>query len=157
MSNTTMIITMAFVLAFYVFQGMRNKKRASKNIQLGLEFLAKNGETEGIITTASGLQYEVISRGAGDVHPGAKTKVKVHYQGSLIDGTVVDSSIKRGKPISFPLNRVIKGWQEGVQLMVEGDKFRFYIPSELAYGNKSMGKISSGSLIIFEVELIEIV
>ena len=109
MSNTTMIITMAFVLAFYVFQWMRNKKRASKNIQLGLEFLAENGEKEGIITTASGLQYEVISSGAGDVHPGAKTKVKVHYQGSLIDGTVVDSSIKRGKPISFPLHRVIKG------------------------------------------------
>ena len=157
MSNTTMIITMAFVLAFYVFQGVRNKKRAAKNIQLGLVFLAKNGEKEGTITTESGLQYEVIGRGTGDVHPGAKTKVKVHYQGSLIDGTVVDSSIKRGKPISFPLNRVIKGWQEGVQLMVEGDKFRFYIPSELAYGNKSMGKITSGSLVIFDVELIEIV
>jgi len=157
MSNTTMIITMAVLLVFYVFQWTRNKKIAAKNIQLGLAFLAEKAEKEGVITTASGLQYEVIKRGDGDVHPGEKAKVEVHYQGALIDGTVVDSSIKRGKPISFPLNRVIKGWQEGLKLMVEGDKFRLYVPSELAYGNKRMGKISSGSLVIFDVELIKIV
>lgn len=80
----------------------------------------------------------------------------MHYHGTLLDGTVFDSSIERGQPISFELNRVISGWTEGLQLMVEGDKFRFFIPSNLAYGNRATGKITPGSLLIFEVELLEI-
>ena len=80
----------------------------------------------------------------------------VHYHGTLIDGTVFDSSVERGEPIAFPLDRVIKGWTEGVQLMVEGDKYRFFIPSELAYGNRSTGKIGGGSVLIFDVELLKI-
>jgi peptidylprolyl isomerase len=90
------------------------------------------------------------------VHPSASSSVKVHYHGLLLDGSVFDSSVERGEPISFPLNQVIKGWTEGVQLMVVGDKFKFFIPSELAYGNRSTGKITAGSLLIFEVELLEI-
>ena len=102
------------------------------------------------------MQYEVLNKGDGEVHPTAKSKVKVHYHGTLIDGTVFDSSVERGEPISFGLNQVIAGWTEGVQLMVEGDKFRFYIPSHLAYGNRAAGKIKPGSLLIFDVELIAI-
>ncbi|HEY7883847.1 MAG TPA: FKBP-type peptidyl-prolyl cis-trans isomerase, partial [Cellvibrionaceae bacterium] len=118
--------------------------------------LAENEVQEGVVSTASGLQYKVLEKGTGEVHPTSESNVKVHYHGTLIDGTVFDSSVDRGKPISFGLNQVIAGWTEGVQLMVEGDKFRFYIPSHLAYGNRAMGKIPSGALLIFDVELIAI-
>ena len=90
------------------------------------------------------------------VHPDARTKVKVHYHGSLLDGTVFDSSVDRGAPISFGLNQVIKGWTEGLQLMVVGDKFKLFIPANLGYGNNSAGDITPGSLLIFEVTLLEI-
>ncbi|MCH1928742.1 FKBP-type peptidyl-prolyl cis-trans isomerase [Shewanella sp. A25] len=141
---------------FYVFTSLNNPKEALENIQRGQEFLAQNKDKEGIVTTASGLQYQVLSKGTGTVHPKATDSVTVHYHGTLIDGTVFDSSVYRGEPIAFPLNRVIKGWTEGVQLMVEGDKYRFFIPSELAYGNRSMGKIGAGSMLIFDVELLKI-
>ena len=155
MSNFT-IIVVALVALFFIFQHIRNSKVASKNVQLGAEFLAENAQKEGVESTASGLQYKVLTKGEGTVQPMAKSKVKVHYHGTLIDGSVFDSSVDRGKPISFALNRVIAGWTEGLQLMVEGDKFRFYIPSDLAYGNRSVGKIPAGSLLIFDVELIAI-
>ncbi|MCP5079497.1 MAG: FKBP-type peptidyl-prolyl cis-trans isomerase, partial [Psychromonas sp.] len=106
--------------------------------------------------TESGLQYEVLTKGEGEIHPTKKSNVTVHYHGSLIDGTVFDSSVDRDKTISFKLNQVISGWTEGVQLMVVGDKFRFYIPSNLAYGNRGVGSIPAGSLLIFDVELFEI-
>jgi peptidylprolyl isomerase len=125
-------------------------------VQAGDEFLAENAQKEGVESTASGLQYKVLTKGTGTIHPGAKSKVQVHYHGTLIDGTVFDSSVERGKTISFALNQVIAGWTEGLQLMVEGDKFRFYIPSRLAYGNRAVGKIPAGSLLIFDVELIAI-
>ncbi|QYJ77943.1 FKBP-type peptidyl-prolyl cis-trans isomerase [Shewanella acanthi] len=141
---------------FYVFTSLNNPKEALENIQRGQEFLAQNKDKEGVVTTASGLQYQVLSKGTGTVHPKATDSVTVHYHGTLIDGTVFDSSVDRGEPIAFPLNRVIKGWTEGVQLMVEGDKYRFFIPSELAYGNRSMGKIGAGSMLIFDVELLKI-
>jgi FKBP-type peptidyl-prolyl cis-trans isomerase FkpA len=108
-------------------------------------------------TTASGLKYRVLKRGTGTVSPKATDTVKVHYQGTLLDGTEFDSSIKRGEPISFPLNRVIPGWTEGLQLMKVGDKFKFEIPPNLAYGpNSPSPKIPPNSTLVFEVELLEI-
>lgn len=135
---------------------MRRTGAAEENIRLGAEFLAENKEKEGVESTKSGLQYKVLSKGDGEIHPTASNKIKVHYHGTLIDGTVFDSSVDRGEPLSFALNRVITGWIEGIPLMTEGDKFRFYIPSNLAYGRRGVGKIPSGSLLIFDIELIAI-
>jgi FKBP-type peptidyl-prolyl cis-trans isomerase len=116
----------------------------------------KNGKREGVKTTASGLQYEVLKPGTG-AKPAATDTVKVHYHGTLIDGAVFDSSVDRGEPISFPLNGVIKGWTEGVQLMPVGSKYKFVIPSELAYGERGAGgKIGPNATLIFEVELLAI-
>lgn len=123
----------------------------------GEAFLAKNKIRPGIKTTASGLQYEVLKQGTGTVNPKATDKVKVHYHGTLTDGTVFDSSVERGETISFGLDQVIKGWTEGVQLMKVGDKFRFYIPYDLAYGEYgSPPKIKPYAALVFEVELFEI-
>jgi len=135
------LVVCVLLIAFFIFQRINAGKNAPENIQLGNAFLADNGETEGVMTTDSGLQYIVLNKGEGTVHPTAKSNVQVHYHGTLIDGTVFDSSVDRGKPISFGLNQVIAGWTEGLQLMTEGDKFRFYIPSRLAYGNRAVGKI----------------
>jgi FKBP-type peptidyl-prolyl cis-trans isomerase len=108
-------------------------------------------------TTASGLKYQVLKRGTGTVSPKASDTVKVHYHGTLLDGTVFDSSVQRGEPISFPLNGVIPGWTEGLQLMKVGDKFKFTIPPELAYGaNSPSPKIPANSTLVFEVELLGI-
>lgn len=122
----------------------------------GLAFLQQNGKAEGVVTTASGLQYKVLQKGTGTVHPKASDSVRVHYHGTLTDGTVFDSSVERGQPVSFPLRRVIKGWTEGLQLMVVGEKTRLFIPSQLAYGFRSVGKIPAGSTLIFDVELLGI-
>jgi len=109
------------------------------------------------ITTASGLKYTILKHGTGTVSPKATDTVKVHYHGTLLDGTVFDSSVQRGEPISFPLNQVIPGWTEGVQLMKVGDKFKFVIPPQLAYGpNSPSPLIPPNSTLVFEVELIEI-
>lgn len=122
----------------------------------GKQFLEENKKKEGVVETASGLQYKVITMGTG-AKPTATDKVKVHYHGTTIDGTVFDSSIQRGEPITFPLNGVIPGWTEGVQLMPVGSKFIFYIPSDLAYGDRGAGnQIKPGATLIFEVELLEI-
>ena len=150
------LIAAILVIAFFIFQSMNAGKNAPENIQKGEVFLAENATKEGVNSTESGMQYVILEKGEGTVHPTAKSNVKVHYHGTLIDGTVFDSSVDRGEPISFGLNQVISGWTEGVQLMVEGDKFRFYIPSKLAYGNRNAGKITAGSLLIFEVELLKI-
>ncbi|WOT05754.1 FKBP-type peptidyl-prolyl cis-trans isomerase [Shewanella youngdeokensis] len=149
------VVVIACVI-FYFFTSANNQKAAKVNIEQGAAFLAENKLKEGVSTTASGLQYQVLTAGDGSVHPKASDTVTVHYHGTLIDGTVFDSSVERGEPIDFPLNRVIKGWTEGVQLMVVGEKTRFFIPSTLAYGNRSAGKISGGSTLIFDVELISI-
>ena len=121
----------------------------------GQRFLAENGKREGIITTASGLQYEVLVKGEGG-QPADSSEVEVHYEGTLTDGTVFDSSYERGEPVSFPLNRVIAGWTEGVQLMPVGSTYRFYIPSELGYGERGTGPIPPHSVLIFKIELLEI-
>ncbi|MCL1051824.1 FKBP-type peptidyl-prolyl cis-trans isomerase [Shewanella abyssi] len=149
------VVVIAGVI-FYFFNSMNNQKAAKENIELGNAFLAENKLKEDVSTTASGLQYQVLAAGDGTVHPKASDTVTVHYHGTLLDGSVFDSSVERGEPIAFPLNRVIKGWTEGVQLMVVGEKTRFFIPPELAYGNRSAGKISGGSTLIFDVELISI-
>jgi FKBP-type peptidyl-prolyl cis-trans isomerase FklB len=129
---------------------------AGKNKEEGAAFLATNGKREGVTTTASGLQYEVLKKGDG-AKPTATDTVKVHYHGTLLDGKVFDSSVDRGEPISFPLNGVIKGWTEGVQLMPTGSKFKFFIPSDLAYGDRGAGgDIGPGATLIFEVELLAI-
>lgn len=118
-------------------------------------FLDANAAKHGVTVTASGLQYRVITPGTG-IKPGPTDTVMTHYHGTLIDGTVFDSSLERGAPLSFPLNRVIKGWTEGLQLMREGAKWELVIPSELAYGTRGSGKIKPGDVTIFEIELIEV-
>jgi FKBP-type peptidyl-prolyl cis-trans isomerase FkpA len=129
---------------------------ADKNKADGEKFLADNGKKPGVKTTDSGLEYEVLTEGKGD-HPKATDKVTVNYKGTLIDGTVFDSSYDRGQPISFPLNGVIPGWTEGVQLMTPGSKYKFYVPSKLAYGEHGAGaQIGPNSTLIFEVELVSI-
>lgn len=128
---------------------------ANTNAEAGRTYLAENGEREGVTTTATGLQYEVMTQGDG-ASPTAEDTVRVHYHGTLIDGTVFDSSVERGEPAEFPLNRVISGWTEGVQLMSVGSKYKFYIPSDLAYGPRETGKIKPNSTLIFEVELLGI-
>jgi peptidylprolyl isomerase len=155
MKYVVLVVVIALVI-FYFARNSANKKEAIENIAIGKDFLTKNKTNQDVIETASGLQYQVLQKGHGDAHPSASSTVKVHYHGLLLDGSVFDSSVQRGEPISFPLNQVIKGWTEGVQLMVVGEKFKFFIPSELAYGNRSTGKITAGSLLIFEVELLEI-
>lgn len=136
-------------------QKMR-KKEQDANLEAGKEFLAQNKKEEGIKSTGSGLQYEVIKEGNGK-KPKPTDKVKVHYKGSLIDGTVFDSSYQRGEPVSFQLNKVIPGWTEGLQLMPVGSKYKLYIPSELAYGERGAGQqIGPNEVLIFEVELLGI-
>lgn len=137
-------------------QGMMEKKfEANKGISEG--FLAENGQREEVQTTASGLQYEVVTEGEGE-KPGPTSHVTVHYHGTLIDGTVFDSSVERGEPTSFGVNQVIPGWTEALQLMAKGSKYRLYIPQELAYGANPHpgGAIEPYMALIFDVELIEI-
>lgn len=137
------------------FSGTTGKSVAD-NIEAGTEFLAENKNKEGIVETESGLQYLQLQAGTGKEHPTAKSKVLAHYHGALIDGTVFDSSVDRGQPLDFGLNQVIRGWTEGLQLMVEGEKARLFIPSKLAYGSRPAGSIPGGSVLIFDVELIAI-
>jgi FKBP-type peptidyl-prolyl cis-trans isomerase len=128
----------------------------TKNLEEGRVFLKENMEKEGITTTDSGLQYEVLSKGEGK-KPKSTDTVKVHYKGTLLDGTEFDSSYSRGEPTSFPLNGVIPGWTEGLQLMPVGSKYKFFIPSNLAYGPRGAGpKIGPNATLVFEVELLEI-
>lgn len=134
----------------------QNAKVAPENLKKGEEFLAANAKKEGVTTTASGLQYKVLKSGGGKT-PKATDTVKTHYHGTLIDGTVFDSSVERGEPVSFPVNRVIPGWTEALQLMKEGDKWQLTIPSKLAYGERGAGdKIGPNCTLVFEVELLSV-
>lgn len=127
--------------------------KAKANKEAGDKFLAENAKKEGVQTTASGLQYKVITQGTG-AKPKATDTVTVHYEGKLLDGKVFDSSYERGAPVQFPLNQVIKGWTEGLQLMPQGSKYELYIPSELAYGEAGNPAIEPNSVLIFTVELL---
>jgi FKBP-type peptidyl-prolyl cis-trans isomerase FklB len=134
---------------------MKNEKSAA-NLKAGQDFLEANQQKPGITTLPSGLQYEVITEGTG-AKPLASNKVTCHYHGTLIDGTVFDSSVKRGQPATFPLNMVIKGWTEGLQLMSQGSKWRFFIPPHLGYGDRQVSaEIGPNSTLVFEVELLGI-
>ncbi len=131
------------------------QEAAKKSAEAGTKFLEENGKRKEVITTASGLQYEVLQEAKG-AKPTLQDKVKVHYHGTLTDGKVFDSSVQRGQPISFPLSGVIQGWQEGVQLMTVGSKYRFFIPYNLAYGERGTGSIPGYATLIFDVELLGI-
>jgi FKBP-type peptidyl-prolyl cis-trans isomerase len=141
-------------------QQMSEKKTAlaeqemAKNLKLGDDYLAANKLNEGVIETASGLQYKVIKAGEGE-SPDDNDMVEVHYTGTLVDGTVFDSSRERGESIEFPVNGVIPGWTEALKLMKPGAQYMLYIPSKLAYGDKKTGPIPEGSTLIFDVELIK--
>ncbi len=134
---------------------MKNEKSAA-NLKAGQDFLAANKEKPGVTALPSGLQYEILTEGTGP-KPSASSKVTCHYHGTLIDGTVFDSSVQRGQPATFPLNMVIKGWTEGLQLMPQGSKWRFFIPADLAYGDRQVSaQIGANSTLIFDVELLGI-
>jgi peptidylprolyl isomerase len=155
MKYIVLLIVIALAI-FYFTRNSNSKKIAVENNAIGNDFLSTNKTAEGVTETASGLQYQILHKGEGSEKPKASSRVKVHYHGTLLDGTIFDSSVERGEPISFGLNQVINGWTEGLQLMVVGDKFKFFIPSQLGYGNRAAGKITPGSLLIFEVELLDI-
>lgn len=145
--------------AMMAYQQEAQKKAELENqskAAAGKAFLAENAKKPGVVTTSSGLQYQVLKEGTGK-QPTATSEVTVHYEGKLINGTVFDSSIARKEPVTFALNQVIPGWTEGVQLMKEGAKYRFVIPSELAYGAQETGTIPANSTLVFEVELIKVV
>jgi FKBP-type peptidyl-prolyl cis-trans isomerase FklB len=134
----------------------KGNEKGAANLKAGQEFLEANKSKPGVTSLSSGLQYEVITEGQGAM-PRATNTVTCHYHGTLIDGTVFDSSVKRGQPASFPLNRVISGWTEGLQLMRVGSKWRFFIPPELGYGDRQVSaQIGPNSTLVFEVELLAI-
>ncbi len=136
-------------------QPAKKPKEGNNNMEQGKNFLEENSNQAGVKVTASGLQYEVLKEGSGK-SPTAEDKVEVHYRGTLINGKEFDSSYSRNQTVTFPLNGVIKGWTEGLQLMKEGAKYKFYIPSELAYGSAGTPGIPPDSVLIFEVELIKV-
>lgn len=134
----------------------RKKEQAEKNLKDGQEYMAEYGKRETVVELPSGLQYEIIKEGDGE-KPGPRSTVKCHYHGTTISGKVFDSSVKRGTPASFPLNKVIKGWTEALQLMPVGSKWRLIIPPDLAYGDQQISKeIGPNSTLVFEVELLDI-
>ncbi len=152
----------AQVIVQEFFQKQEEKQRAAaaemgkKAKEEGEKYLAENAKKEGVVTLPSGLQYFVIKEGNGK-RPKATDKVKCHYEGMLVDGTLFDSSVQRGEPATFPLNQVIAGWTEGLQLMTEGSKYRFFIPYTLGYGERGAGaSIPPFAALVFDVELIEV-
>ncbi len=134
---------------------LESNKQAQENKAKGDAFLEENAKKDGVTALPSGLQYEVLVKGNG-AKPTAKDKVKVHYHGTLLDGTVFDSSVERGEPATFGVSQVIKGWTEALQLMPVGSKWKLFIPADLAYGSRGSGKIGPMEMLIFEVELIDI-
>ena len=139
------------------YQDKMSTEKIAINRAAGAAFLAENAKRPGVVRLSNGLQYEVMVAGTDTAKPTLKNTVKCHYHGTLITGEIFDSSVNRGEPISFPLNGVIKGWQEALQLMTVGSKWKLFIPSELAYGERSAGPvIGPGSTLIFEVELLGI-
>ncbi len=145
-----------FVVIAFGLQFQAEAQGATDNRDEGEAFLAQNAERDGVVTLPSGLQYEVLAQGDGAT-PRRRSTVVVHYSGTLVDGTPFDSSFSRGEPLRFRLNQVIPGWGEALQLMRVGDKWRLFIPADLAYGDQGVGSlILPGSALIFEVELLEV-
>jgi FKBP-type peptidyl-prolyl cis-trans isomerase len=136
-------------------QQQASQQQSQGNLEQGQAFLKENASKEGVMATMTGLQYEILEEGEGD-KPAATDTVKVHYTGRLLNGTVFDSSVERGEPVEFPLNQVIPGWTEGLQLMSPGAKYRFWIPANLAYGEQAPPAIGPNQVLDFEVELIEV-
>jgi FKBP-type peptidyl-prolyl cis-trans isomerase FklB len=147
---------MAFQQKMIAKQQEKMQQQSGAATAEGEKFLAENKSKPGVVTTASGLQYKVIKAGSGK-KPKASNEVKVHYRGSLINGTEFDNSYKRGEPVTFPVGGVIPGWTEVLQLMPVGSKWEVYIPASLGYGNNAAGPIPPGSTLVFEVELLAIV
>jgi len=151
----TLVFSILLLIGLFMFS-RNNSEVAEANIAEGVEFLANNAMKDGVITTDSGLQYTILTDAEG-AKPSKTSNVTVHYKGTTLAGTEFDSSYSRNAPATFPLNRVIAGWTEGVQLMSEGAKYRFYIPSDLAYGAQGAGAdIGPHATLIFDVELLSI-
>ena len=152
----SLAVVATFTLTNTMIMAQENSSSASSNLAKGQTFLKENSSKPGVHTTPSGLQYKVVTEGHGK-SPKATDTVLVHYRGTTIDGTEFDSSYKRNEPISFPLNGVIPGWTEGVQLMKEGGKVQLFIPSNLAYGSRGAGGvIAPDSTLIFDIELLKV-
>lgn len=153
------ISDMQFQQAFQEINALMQAKETEKAAAAeedGKKFLEENAKRDGVITLESGLQYEIITEGSGD-KPAVDSTVQVHYHGTLVDGSVFDSSVERGQPAEFPVNRVIAGWTEALQLMPTGSKWRLYIPHDLAYGAQGSGRIAPYSALVFDVDLLAVV
>jgi FKBP-type peptidyl-prolyl cis-trans isomerase FkpA/FKBP-type peptidyl-prolyl cis-trans isomerase FklB len=148
-------VRQAYIMERQEAQAAQQAATAGQNMAAAMAFMAENAGKDGVITTESGLQYQVVTQGDG-ARPAATDTVTVHYRGTLLDGTEFDSSYARNEPISFALDRVIPGWTEGVQLMPVGSKYTFWIPPQLGYGEAGGGPIPPNSALIFEVELLDI-
>lgn len=148
-----------FTQANYVlhsYQHIQQGKRAQLALEKGNAFREENAKREGVTVTTNGLQYEILNPGNGGAHPTLEDNITIHYRGTLVDGTEFDNSYTRGKPTTFLLKNLIKGWQEGIPLMQEGSKYKFVIPPQLGYGGNSSNRIPANSTLIFEVELIKV-
>ena len=150
------VVFVLLILGYLYKRLLSGKATAAENNQKGEHFLAENKAKEGVIEMPSGLQYQVLKKGEGDTSPAIGGRVKVHYHGTLMNGNVFDSSVQRGEPIEFGVTEVIAGWTEVLLLMVKGDHVRVFIPSHLGYGDRWVGGIPAGSLLIFDIELIDI-
>ena len=139
------------------YLSLQAKQRANANKLEGQKFFATNAKKPGVITTASGLQYEILRTGADTTHPKLTDKVRCHYHGTLLNGTIFDSSVDRGQPAEFFVTQVIPGWVEALKLMTVGSKWRLYVPSEIGYGDTGSGPIPPGATLVFDLELLGIV
>ncbi|MBK7945555.1 MAG: FKBP-type peptidyl-prolyl cis-trans isomerase [Flavobacteriales bacterium] len=150
-------VVQAYMMKLQAEKMKAEQAQGEENRIAGEKFLAENGKRKEVTTTGSGLQYEVIKMGTG-AKPKLEEQVKVHYHGTLINGTMFDSSVERGKPIEYPVNGFVQGWQEALQMMPVGSKWKIYVPSELGYGSQAApgGKIPANSTLVFELELLEI-
>lgn len=157
MLNLFLLCIIIALIFLIVKSSLNNAKIAKQNIELQNQYLAENKLRPDVIETVTGLQYEMLVANSNGQQPSKTSKVKCHYHGTLIDGTVFDSSVERNTPLSFSLNQVIPGWTEVLQLMKTGEKVKAVIPYNLAYGKRAVGKIPPASLLIFEIELLEVI
>ena len=143
-------------MAISGYLGKVNKEKASAAREAGQKFFLENAKKPGVVTRASGLQYIVLKAGTDTAHPKLTDQVRVHYHGTLLNGEVFDSSVDRGQPATFRLGEVVTGWQEAIQLMTVGSKWKVFVPSNLGYGDRANGPIPAGATLVFDIELLEI-